>query len=405
MDARNSCSLINLCNGNSFQERINRMNARKEEQRLIDSEFIRTQKIRMFINDCDEIRPNLRNVLLKDSKLCQAEQMRDHEKMRQEKRDVDNAWLQVQSRDYQAKTEKEDLFKRSRWHANQSMQSYLKDQIYDNEKRKLSFYKDIDAEKKQIELITKEDNEKEALRIRQEQEMKRQIGRDIVAQIKNNSMMKQRQLENDLKDERIFEEQTLKEIEKEKLIRAADRDCFKREFCANLEHLKKVRQDNCAVEREMDKLIEDIRIRVASEELRESRNVKQKRLIMSMEARRGQLHQINQHELQLIKDAAKKKQEDYLVNEFVLKDRQKIKDTQLNLKNVALNYGRALLEQCKAEELQRLQEKQILDETLLKVALERQRSETMGKEFVNSFQDVLPLHPNLILINKHNPKH
>lgn len=169
--------------------------------------------------------------------------------------------------------------------------------------------------------------------------------------------------------------------------------------------MKKVRQDNCAVEREMDKLIEDIRVRVVSEELRECRNVKQKRLLMSIEARRGQLQQINQHELQLIKDAAKKKQEDYLVNEFVLKDCQKIKDTQLNLKNVALNYGRELLEQCKAEELQRLQDKQILDETLLKVAHERQRSETMGKEFVNSYKDVLPLHPNLILINKHNPKH
>lgn len=177
----------------------------------------------MYRNDCDEIRPNLRNVLLKDSKLCQAEQMRDQEKIRQEKRDVDNAWLQVQSRDYQAKIEKEDLFQRCRWKANQSMQSFLKDQIYDNEKRKLSFYQDIDAEKKQIELITKEENEKEALRKRQEQEMKRQIARDILAQIKNNSMMKQRQLDNDLKVERIFEEQTLKEIEKEKLTRAADR--------------------------------------------------------------------------------------------------------------------------------------------------------------------------------------
>lgn len=134
----------------------------------------------MYRNDCDEIRPNLRNVLLKDSKLCQAEQMRDQAMMRQEKRDVDNAWLQVQSRDYQAKIEKEDLFKRCRWKANQLTQSFLKDQMYDNEKRKLSFYQDIDAEKKQIEQIIKEETEKESLRIRQEQEMKKQNARDIL---------------------------------------------------------------------------------------------------------------------------------------------------------------------------------------------------------------------------------
>ena len=36
-------------------------------------------------------------------------------------------------------------------------------------------------------------------------------------------MIKQRQLDNDLKLERTFEQQTLKEIEKEKLTRAADR--------------------------------------------------------------------------------------------------------------------------------------------------------------------------------------
>lgn len=155
----------------------------------------------------------------------------------------------------------------------------------------------------------------------------------------------------------------------------------------------------------MDKLIEDIRIRAASVELRECKNEKQKRLLMSMDTRRGQLHQINQNELQLIKNASKKKQEDFLLNEFVMKDRQKLKETQLNLKCFAQNYGRELLEQCKAEELQQLQEKQMLDETLLKDAHERQRCETMGKEFVNSYQDVLPLHPNLILINKHNPKH
>ena len=106
--------------------------------------------------------------------------MRDQEKMRQERRDVDNGWLQVQSRDYQEKTEKEDLFKRCRWKANQMTQSFLKDQMYDNEKRKLNVYQDIDAEKKQIEQITKEDNEKEALRIRKEQEMKKQIARDIL---------------------------------------------------------------------------------------------------------------------------------------------------------------------------------------------------------------------------------
>lgn len=189
------------------------------------------------------------------------------------------------------------------------------------------------------------------------------------------------------------------------LFLCALKDCFKREFCANIEHMQKVRHDNCVVEREMDKIIEDIRIRVAAEDLQKCRNVKQKSLIMSMEARKGQLHQINQNELKLIEDTSKKRREDLLFNKFVLKDRQKIKDNQLNLKSAAQNYGRELLEQCKSEELQHLHQKQMLEETMLKIAQDRQRCETMGKEFVNSFQDILPLHPNLILINKRNPKH
>lgn len=100
--------------------------------------------------------------------------------MRQEKRDVDIVWTQIQCRDYQAKTEKEDLFKRCRFQANQLTQSFLKDQIYDNEKRKLSFHHDIDAEKKQFEQMTKEHNEKEALRINKEQGIKKQIAKDIL---------------------------------------------------------------------------------------------------------------------------------------------------------------------------------------------------------------------------------
>jgi len=33
-------------------------------------------------------------------------------------------------------------------------------------------------------------------------------------------------------------------------------------------------------------------------------------------------------------------------------------------------------------------------------AEERERCERMGKEFVKSFQDVLPLHPNLVVIQR-----
>lgn len=42
-------SLAPLITDDSFQDRINRMNAWKESQRKTDEEFIRRQRIRMFM--------------------------------------------------------------------------------------------------------------------------------------------------------------------------------------------------------------------------------------------------------------------------------------------------------------------------------------------------------------------
>lgn len=42
-------NLTPRCSDDSLQDRINRMNAWKEKQRRDDEEFIRKQKIRMFM--------------------------------------------------------------------------------------------------------------------------------------------------------------------------------------------------------------------------------------------------------------------------------------------------------------------------------------------------------------------
>ena len=41
----------------------------------------------------------------------------------------------------------------------------------------------------------------------------------------------------------------------------------------------------------------------------------------------------------------------------------------------------------------------------LKIKLEREHMEAVGREFVDSYVDVLPIHPNLRMIEKYNPNY
>lgn len=126
-------------------------------------------------NDCDEIRPNLRNQLLKDSKLCQLEQIKDREKLKKLKKDFDDAWNDVQSRDYQQKTEHENSQLRNRWHEGQSVQNHLKHQMADKLERSLKIHEEINEERKQFAQISQEDVERERERLRFEQKTRKNI--------------------------------------------------------------------------------------------------------------------------------------------------------------------------------------------------------------------------------------
>lgn len=117
-------------------------------------------------------------------------------------------------------------------------------------------------------------------------------------------------------------------------------------------------------------------------------------------ARLGQLEQIKRSE-RLMKEEVKKEREDnFNFNEREMLERQKNKEARWQQRLKAFRYGRDLLEQKREEELRNLAEKQKLNERLMLADQEREKCGTMGCAFVNSYQDVLPLHPNLLIIKK-----
>ena len=46
-----------------------------------------------------------------------------------------------------------------------------------------------------------------------------------------------------------------------------------------------------------------------------------------------------------------------------------------------------------------------LADSLLKIKLDKEHMEVVGREFVNSYVDVLPIHPNLRTVEKYNPSY
>lgn len=111
--------------------------------------------------------------------MCQLEQMKDNQKRELMMKDLDEAWHEVQSRDYQQGTERERVLAQCRWRYNQSVQDSLKDQMADKKERSLRVCEEINDERKKFAQICKEDYEMEQERLRHEQTLRKTIGREI----------------------------------------------------------------------------------------------------------------------------------------------------------------------------------------------------------------------------------
>lgn len=118
----------------------------------------------------------MRNQLLKDSKLCQLEQIKDQRKRQEMMKDLEGAWHEVQYRDHQQRTEREKLLMDCRARDNQSVQDFLKIQMADKIERGLKICEEINEERKSFAKACKETYESEQERLRNEKVLRKTIG-------------------------------------------------------------------------------------------------------------------------------------------------------------------------------------------------------------------------------------
>lgn len=358
----------------------------------------------MCRNDCDEIRPKLRNDLLTDSKMCQLEQIKDQQKRAQMIKDLDSVWHEVQSRDHHQGTEREKQLAHCRWHYNQSIQDFQKHQVADKVERGLKVFEEIDEERKQFAQFCKEDYVKEQERIRDENEVRKSLDSAVSHQIRQNCQIRKDKLERELKTDQAINEQIRRELERSQNDEKNEKERFRRDVFIYLDDLMATRHHNRIVEIEKEKLIDDIQVKSAEDSWKQRCDTYQKRVLVNQQARIGQFQQIKRNEKLMIEEAAQEKKDNLIFNERERLERVKIKELEWQQRVKAFRYGRELIEQKKSEELRDAAKKQELNERIMLADQERERKETMGLEFVKSYQDLLPLHPNLVVIQrgKHN---
>lgn len=208
------------------------------------------------------------------------------------------------------------------------------------------------------------------------------------------------QLERELKLDQIINERIRRDLEKDQSAERYAKEQFRCEVFSYLDDLMMTRHHNKNVEKEKEKLIEDIRVKLSDDEWQRSCEERQKRQQVNQNARIGQVQQIKRNEKLIFNESVKEKEENKVFNEREMMERQAIKEHQWQQRLKAYRYGRELMEQRKAEELRDMAEKQRLQDSLLLAAQERERLEAMGHEFVKSYNDLLPPHPNLLIIQK-----
>lgn len=149
-------------------------------------------------------------------------------------------------------------------------------------------------------------------------------------------------------------------------------------------------------------MTDDVFNKAKQESIIQRDNDRARAYLINLEARRGQEKQIQQREKLRQEERAEHKEygdwvdrdvEDHRMLEVVVARRQKV---------AAEKYRKFLLEQINEEGVRKKREKQELEDSLLKIKLEREHMEAVGREFVDSYVDVLPIHPNLRMIEKYN---
>lgn len=222
--------------------------------------------------------------------------------------------------------------------------------------------------------------------------------------MRDNYETKKMQLESELKRDQLINERIRQDLLRAEKAERDDREQFRRDVFTYLDHLMSTRRHNSQIEREKEKLIDDIRAKALEDEWQKRCETKQKRVLVNQIARVGQVDQIRWQEKKMIEEASKEKHENAEFNAREMMERQRLKEMQWQQRLKAYHYGRELMDQRKSEELRDMAAKQKLNEDLMLAEKERQKCESMGHEFVKSCQDVLPLHPNLVIIQrgKHN---
>lgn len=218
--------------------------------------------------------------------------------------------------------------------------------------------------------------------------------------MRDNFQRQKEKLELELKQDQLNNERVRQELARQKLAESSDRQQFQREVFCYLESRMMAREHERNVECKREKLISDVQSKAAENEWIERCRLQQKRKLVNQVARLGQVEQIKRREQGMIDTASRERQENAIFNERENLERQHLRYSRWQQRLKAYDYGCGLQDQIKSEHLRDLAEKQKLNEQLMLADKEREKHEAMGLEFVRSFQDVLPSHPNWMVIQK-----
>jgi hypothetical protein len=336
-----------------------------------------------------------------DSKLCQIEQLKDESKRKAEFQDFDNAFHLVLLKDFQTKTEHENMLKMKRHHDGIAVQEFQKQQMYEKYKnQRETNWDEINKEKEQISIEKREETEKEINRIKHEIKMRENLKNNIVKQIDNDHKRRCEEIVKIKKLEEKLNENARNHLMKEETMRKKEQEHFRMEVSQYLNQLRESQQLSDQHEKEKEKLIRDICQMKLQDDWRQHFEEDQKRKLKNKIAREGQVHQINTQNEMKMKSAAMEVQNNFEFNQREMNERKKIREEKWQERLKAYRYGEELKEQKKSEILRDALVKQKLDESMMLAEKDQENFEKMGEEFVKSFQDVLPMHPNFVMIKR-----
>lgn len=167
-----------------------------------------------------------------------------------------------------------------------------------------------------------------------------------------------------------------------------------------MENLIEVRRHHACVAADKEKLANDIRHKAVENQFSEHVELAKKRQVVNDIARLGQIRQIRDQERISSEEAARQRTENFAFNQREAGERRRLVEESFQRRLHAHRYGCELMEQKKAKDYQELAERQKLDEELMLAEKKREKFERRGHEFAKSYQDVLPLHPNLLIMQR-----